>query len=97
MPASVSKPMTAAIDSVTSIASTCTSGERDAGDVDADDSSRRSGGRALSFDDAGASSAARKYAATIGFVVIDPADAPDRVGVGCRAIWRKARASAGVA
>jgi hypothetical protein len=68
------------------------------GDVNVDDVSTPSSLRALSFDDSSASSAARKYAATIGLILSDPVtDAPDRVCVGCRVIWRKARASAGVA
>jgi hypothetical protein len=99
--------MTSSSDSETSVACPWTSLERDAadgndiaadGDVDDGDLGLRSGDRAISFDDSGASSAARKYAVTIGLTLIDPvADAPDRVCVGCRAISRKARASAGVA
>jgi hypothetical protein len=99
MPASASSSMTAAIDSGTSVASACTSVERDAvdGDADVDDSSMRSGDRAVSID-AGSSPAARKYAVTIGLTVIGPAaGASNRVCLGWRAIWRKARASAGVA
>src|SRR5688500_10189926 len=99
--------MTASSDSVTSVTCAWTSLACDAadgndidadGDVDDGDSSVRSGDRAAAFDDSWASSAARKYAATIGLTPIDPViDAPDRAGVGCRAISRKARASPGVA
>ena len=43
--------------------------------------------------DAAASSAARKYAAATGFIAVVPSG---RRHLGCLAIWRKARASAGV-
>ncbi len=73
-------------------------GDVEDGDVEDGDSSVRSGDSAVLFDDSGASSAARKYAVTIGLTLIDPViDAPDRVCFGRRAISRKARASAGVA
>ena len=92
--------MTAETDSGTTVASTGTVVERDAvdGDVNVDDVSVRFSLRGLSVDDSGASSAARKYAVTVGLASGDPVgDAGDRVCFGCRAIWRKARASAGVA